>query len=75
MKNFEKIYNIITEELNVDTILSTNRFIPFSIKNGKLILEATTLSKKENAITNPKELYPLIKKYEDYISGNTVLTR
>lgn len=34
-----------------------------------LVVETTKLSKKEQAITDPKELETLIKKYEDAVSG------
>jgi len=37
--------------------------------NGTVITEATKLNKKEEAITDPKELEPIIKKWEDALSG------
>ena len=38
-----------------------------------IISEATKLTKKEEAITDPKELEPLIQKYEDALSGKKQL--
>ena len=41
------------------------------INNKYVITEATKLNKKEEAITDPKELEPIIKKWEDALSGKT----
>lgn len=38
-----------------------------------IISEATKLTKKEEAITNPKQLDPIIKKYENALSGKAPL--
>lgn len=50
------------KNLNAESILN-------SIDNKYVISEATKLNKKEEAITDPKELEPLIKKWEDALSG------
>ena len=50
------------KNINAESILS-------SIENKYVISEATKLNKKEEAITDPKELEPLIKKWEDALSG------
>ena len=41
------------------------------LNDEHIITEATKLSKKEEAITDPKELETLIKKWEDAVSGKT----
>lgn len=50
------------KNINAESILN-------SIENKYVISEATKLNKKEEAITDPKELEPLIKKWEDALSG------
>jgi hypothetical protein len=50
------------KNINAESILN-------SIDNKYVISEATKLNKKEEAITDPKELEPLIKKWEDALSG------
>ena len=50
------------KNINAESVLN-------SIENKYVISEATKLNKKEEAITDPKELEPLIKKWEDALSG------
>lgn len=75
----------LREKLKLDEKLSSDKFKQFfDIKTAKnvakesinylssnIISEATKLNKKEEAITDPKELQKIIQKYEDAISGKT----
>jgi hypothetical protein len=75
----------LREKLKLDEKLSADKFKQFfDIKTAKgvakesinflssnIISEATKLSKKEEAITDSKELQKIITKYEDAVSGKT----
>ena len=51
-------------------MLNTKKIISNKVKsNNKIITEATTLNKKEEAITDPKELEPIIERWEKAVSG------
>jgi hypothetical protein len=66
-ENFKKFVKVKSKgkEVAAESILTD--------ENIYLISEATKLTKKEEAITDPKELEPLIKKYEDALSGKKVI--
>lgn len=76
-----KIVVAIRKKLKLDELLNKDKFKSFvniTANNKKiavesvdheLINEATKLSKKEEAITDPKEIEAIIKKYDDAISG------
>jgi hypothetical protein len=64
-KNFVKV-KAKGKEINAESILN-------NFNNNCLISEATKLNKKEEAITDPKELEPLIQKWEDALSGKKVI--
>lgn len=66
-ENFKKFVKVSAKgkEVSVESV---------QIVNGQYIItEATKLTKKEEAITDPKELEPLIQKYEDTLSGKKQL--
>jgi hypothetical protein len=65
-KNFIKV-KAGGKEIAAESILDSDLIY------NNIISEATKLTKKEEAITDPKELEPLIKKYEDAIAGKTSL--
>ena len=83
------VVKAIRKKLNLDEKLNPDNFKKFvkvkskgkevaaesilTDENIYLISEATKLTKKEEAITDPKELEPLIKKYEDAIAGKKVI--
>ena len=52
------------KDINAESVLS-------DLTYDNIISEATKLNKKEEAISDPKELEPLIKKWEDALSGKT----
>lgn len=84
-----KVVQAIRKKLNLDEKLKAENFKKFVKIKSKdketavesvletldtfIITEATTLSKKEQAITDPKELEALIKKWEDSLSGKAPL--
>lgn len=53
------------KEIATESVITEN--------DNYIFTEATKLSKKEEAITDPKEIEVFIKKYEDAISGKTIL--
>ena len=67
MKNFKNFVDVTAKGKKV-----TGESV--KIINGKFIItEATKLTKAEAAITDPKQLDPIIKKYEDALSGKAPL--